>query len=54
MANKSHLAFEKAIQAGSFQVFKRTMKPIVRTYDNLYKKPLWWRALSRIKKYLNR
>lgn len=37
MANKSHLTFEKAVQAGNFKVYKRTMNPIVIICDNLYK-----------------
>lgn len=52
MANQSHIAFEKAIQAGTFKVFKDTMKPIVKSYDSFYKKPLWRRILSRLKNFI--
>ncbi|AFY53083.1 coenzyme F420-reducing hydrogenase, beta subunit [Rivularia sp. PCC 7116] len=52
MATESHLAFDKAIQARSFTVFRDIMEPIVKAYDNLYKKPLWRKVLSKVKKYM--
>lgn len=54
MATESHFAFEKAIRAGRFIVFRNSMESIVKIYDNIYK-PSWWQQLkSWIKKYIKR
>lgn len=51
MAIESHLAFEKALEAGSFVVFKDHMEPLVGAYNALYKsKGKRW--ISSIKKLI--
>ncbi|MBD2200202.1 Coenzyme F420 hydrogenase/dehydrogenase, beta subunit C-terminal domain [Calothrix anomala FACHB-343] len=52
MASQSHIAFHQAIQMKSFDIFRKIIDPIVKSYDSLYKPPLWRRWLSLIKKYL--
>lgn len=49
LAQKSHLFFKEALQAGSFSVFVEKIDPLIQSYQNTYQPPLWWRILSRFK-----
>lgn len=51
MASQSHIAFEKALEVGSFDYFKSSMNPIIEKYDRLYK-PGFLKSLMLILKKL--
>ena len=50
LAEKSHTAFEKALKANDFGVFKTDMKPLLLEYDRLYRKSFASRVLSKVKR----
>lgn len=54
LAEKSHSAFEKALKANDFGVFKTEMKPLLLEYDKLYRKTLASRVLSKAKRTLKK
>lgn len=54
LAEKSHTAFEKALKANDFGVFKTEMKPLLLEYDRLYRKSFASRVLSKVKRALRK
>jgi hypothetical protein len=52
LAQKSHLFFKEALQAGNFSVFVEKITPLIQSYQNTYQPPLWWRILSRFKHFV--
>ena len=52
MAEKSHIAFSEAISRNSFEFFSQQMTSIVNKYESIFKKPLWRRVASLIKRIL--
>jgi len=50
LAEKSHLAFEEALKADDFEVFRVLMQPLVEKYGSLYKTSFLSKALTRIKR----
>jgi len=54
LREKSHIAFEKALRADDFEVFKTEMKPLLHEYDRLYRKSLASRVLSKAKRTLKK
>ncbi|WP_432709235.1 Coenzyme F420 hydrogenase/dehydrogenase, beta subunit C-terminal domain [Pedobacter sp.] len=53
LAEKSHVAFKKALAAGEFSVFKQELAPAVSDYKSLYKVPFLNRVINRLKKIAN-
>ncbi len=54
LREKSHIAFEKALRADDFEVFRTEMKPLLQEYDRLYRKSFASRALSKAKRSLRK
>ena len=52
MANQSHSAFVKAMDANDFMVFKNIMQSLVKAYNQLYRVPLWKRIVVKAKKLI--
>lgn len=50
MSEKSHVAFQAAIEIGDFLAFKQAMEPIVKEYRKLSWPPVWKRVIGRLKK----
>jgi coenzyme F420-reducing hydrogenase beta subunit len=54
LAAESHCAFQAAIQANRFEIFRQQMDPLVRQYARWYRRPLWRRAVSLGRRMLRR
>lgn len=54
IAAESHVAFEKAMEAGRFAMFEETMAPLVNAYNALHKSPRWRRWAKRFKEFVER
>ena len=52
MAEQSHVAFLSAVEGGDFEIFRKTMQPLVEAYNQLYQAPLWKRLAVKVKKLL--
>lgn len=52
LAERSHVAFKKAIEKDSFEIFVKEMEPLVSGYHNLYRGSLWQRVVRKIKSKL--
>jgi len=50
LGQASHAAFAAAKKKRDFGMFLQTMKPLVAQYDRLYRRPLFFRILGRIKR----
>lgn len=48
MAERSHFAFNNALETGSFDTFKAEMDPVVSKYKKLYRPTLWKRILNKL------
>ncbi len=53
LADKSHIAFQEALDKDDFNVFKEKMNPIVNEYEALYNVSFVKRVINRLKRYLN-
>ncbi len=54
LASESHIAFQKAREANSFEVFRSHMKPFLLEYDSLYEPPLWRKLLQKLRARIGR
>ncbi len=50
LTEKSRDAFEKAVVKERFDVFREIMDPYIREYDAFYKRPLWLKIASKMRK----
>jgi coenzyme F420-reducing hydrogenase beta subunit len=50
MGQLSHTAFSEAKAKGNLAVFLHIMKPIIKQYDNIYRRSYFFRILGRIKR----
>ncbi len=48
MAELSHIAFNEAIAGNDFRIFPSIMKPVVKRYNLLYRKPFFERLLNKL------
>lgn len=53
LAEKTHIAFVKAMDNNSFQVFKQELNPIVQQYMSYYKRPFLRRVIGKLKRILS-
>ena len=54
MSELSHYAFNRALEKNDFSEFEKTMRPVVRKYQILYRKPFSIRVLDKIKDIFSR
>lgn len=54
LAKESHIAFKKALNRNSFDVFENEMRPLVTRYRKLYQQPLLRRILNKGKNIVKR
>jgi hypothetical protein len=49
LADKSHTFFQEALVSGSFSYFVEKMTPLIKSYQNTYNQPLWYKILAKFK-----
>jgi len=52
LAEKSHLAFQEALDTGQFSLFIEKMKPLILRYRKTYEYPSWVKLAGRAKHFL--
>lgn len=54
LAEKSHTAFQEALEMGRFSVFIEKMNPLVNSYRQTYKYPWWRKIIGNLKRFFLR